>query len=254
MGVREALGVEEMVEDADQLWPMWAEAEPVLGRFAGVRDVERWRLDAGRDDVREVFLALGRISLDDERGEYATAVLVWMMLPACEAVVARRNRGNVAVDELTHVAAGYLWTVVAEYPWHEPLDGSIPMAVQRDVGRAIDREYGWGDRGDGTWRGRAQLEQAQAERIPAASGQPMQSLDVYFWALSEAGLPRDDMELLVQLSVVATDVGAKSRTSAGLTSRAACKVVAAREGRSVDQVQYQAMKALTVLREAAVAA
>ena len=47
--------------------------------------------DVDWQEDREMFLALGRLTLVEESRTAATAVLVFLVLPACEATVMRRT-------------------------------------------------------------------------------------------------------------------------------------------------------------------
>lgn len=271
MSVWRALGIDELVERADDEWASWTATEPVLTRFAMVRDLERWREDKGvpKEQVREVFLALGRLSQHEDTRENASAVLARLVLPVCEALVRRRmaysHATGVSRDELEGLAAGALWEAIANYPWDSPLMGSIPMALQRDVTRAVDREFGWGDRGERVWRERYYLDHGS----PGADGeagcsegrrladelvdesyrsQPLQATEVYWWAISEALVSQSEIELLVQLAVLATEERAQTRSSGGITSMALCKTVGERTGQSGLQVRRRATRALEQLR------
>ena len=251
MSVRAALNIDHLLDAADEHWEVWTSGEPVLSRFGSCRDVATWRGEAEWREDREVLLALGRLTRLEGSRVDATAVLVHLLLPACEAVVATRSRNTEDARHVEDVAAGYLWAEVAEYPWDDPLRGWIPQGVARRVGRALDREFGWGQSAERVWRERAAVTPEVLERI--ARDQDRDSLkcsDVYWWALSEAGLSREDMDLLVALAVTATDDGIAARGSAGLTARAACLQVV-EPGHTADQVQYRARKALGVLRAAA---
>ncbi|MCC2592535.1 hypothetical protein LKO27_03760 [Tessaracoccus sp. OS52] len=79
----------------------------------------------------------------------------------------------------------------------------------------------------------------------------LQASDVYWWALRDGGVAAADLDVLLQLAVIATDEGVTSRTSAGITSRTACQRLAEARGLTVNQVQYRARQTLGVLREAA---
>lgn len=270
MSVQHALGIDELVDRASAEWGRWTATEPVLARFAGARDVERWRMDAPTKAVREVFLALGRLSQQDgtERG-YAISVLAQLMLPGIEALVRRRAvfswaRG-VSRRELETSVAGALWEQLACYPWHAPLEGSIPMGLQRGVARAVDREFGWGDRGEKAWRERCYLEDRfqDSQGDPALlddryafgelvdeshRSQPLQASEVYWWAISEALVSQSEIELLVQLAVLASEDRLRAGSSGGLTSMTVCAAVGERTGQSGAQVRERAHRALEQLR------
>ena len=132
------------------------------------------------------------------------------------------------------------------------MKGWIPQGVARRVGRAIDRDFGWGETAERIWRDRATLDFEAVERLNhrGAYMRPLNTTDLYWWAVAEAGLSREDMDLLVALAVTAHEDGITSRSSAGITARSAC-VQLVQPGQTVDQLQYRARKALTVLREAA---
>lgn len=252
MSVRAALKIDGLLEAANDSWADWTAPEPVLTQFTSSGEVALWRKEAVWQDDREVLLALGRLTLVERSRLEATAVLVALVLPACEAVVAQRTRGVRDFRHVEEVAAGYLWSAVAEYPWKDPLKGWIPQGVARRVGRALDREFGWGESAERVWRDRAPLLPEQVELLPAPDRgtEPLQSSDLYLWALTKGGVSREDLDLLVALAVAASDAGTVSRSSAGLTARSACLQVA-RPGKSVDQLQYRARQALKVLRGAA---
>ena len=91
MSVRAALHLDPLLQAADDTWPQWTRTEPLLTRFASHREVAQWRMDdVDWQEDREVFLALGRLTLMEESRTAATAVLVFLVLPACEATVMRR--------------------------------------------------------------------------------------------------------------------------------------------------------------------
>ena len=153
------------------------------------------------------------------------------------------------------VAAGYVWAAVAEYPWQDPLKGWIPQGVARRVGRALDREFGWGESGERVWRDRMLLEPGQLDSLvsvemPEPDIDPLSKSDVYLWALTKGGIRREDLDLLIALAVTASEDGAPSRSSAGVTAKSACLQLV-EPGQSADQLQYRARQALKVLREAA---
>ena len=253
MSVRAALHLDPLLQAADDTWPQWTRTEPLLTRFASHAEVAQWRMDdVDWQEDREMFLALGRLTLVEESRTAATAVLVFLVLPACEATVMRRASMTHDVRQLEDVAAGYLWTEVAQYPWDDPMKGWIPQGVARRVGRAIDRDFGWGETAERIWRDRATLDFEAVERLNhrGAYMRPLHTTDLYWWAVTEAGLSREDMDLLVALAVTAHEDGITSRSSAGITARSAC-VQLVQPGQTVDQLQYRARKALTVLREAA---
>lgn len=251
MSVRSALRIEPLLQAADESWSSWTADEPLLRRFGSSGDVAAWRLGAEWQQDREVLLALGRLTLEAESRQEATAVLVMLLLPACEAVVSSRTRNVADFRHVEEVAAGYVWAAVAEYPWDDPLKGWIPQGVARRVGRALDREFGWGESAERAWRERAPVAPEVVERIadPQASSAHLKASELYWWALSEAGLDREDLDLLVALAVTASEDGISARGSAGITARSACLRVAG-PGQSADQVQYRAIKALRVLRAA----
>ena len=122
MSVRAALHLDPLLQAADDTWPHWTRDEPLLTRFASHREVAQWRMDdVDWQEDRETFLALGRLTLMEESRTAATAVLVFLVLPACEATVMRRTSRTRDVRQLEDVAAGYLWTEVAQYPWDDPM-------------------------------------------------------------------------------------------------------------------------------------
>lgn len=250
MSVRSALNIDSLLQSADDSWWEWTQPEPVLVQFSGTQDVIGWRIDAHWKDDREVLLALGRLTLREESRVHATAVLAAVVLPACESMVSLRSRNTSDFHYLEQVAAGYVWSEVAQYPWDAPLKGWIPQGIARRVGRALDREFGWGQAAERVWRERAVLAPEALERAVDTSSQTLQSSQLYWWALTQAGLPREDLDLLVALAVAASEDGITSRSSAGITARSACRRVAV-PGQSPDQLQYRAMKALRHLREAA---
>lgn len=252
MSVRSALSIDSLLQIADETWSEWTPPEAVLAPFTCTSDVMLWRETALWREDREVLLALGRLTLRDASRTEATSVLVSLVLPACESVVSARSRNTRDFRHLDQVAAGYVWSEVAQYPWDAPMRGWIPQGIARRVGRALDREFGWGQASERVWRERAALAPEVLDRVAdrdADQGR-MQSSRLYWWALTEAGLPREDLDLLVALAVTAADDGITARASAGITARAACRRLA-RPGESADQVQYRAMKALKQLRQAA---
>lgn len=252
MSVRSALNIEPLLETADASWPEWTWPEPSLAPFSSSQEVASWRATAMWQEDREVLLALGRLTLVEESRTSATAVLVSVVLPACESVVSIRSRNTRDFRHVEEVAAGYLWSEVVQYPWEAPLRGWIPQGIARRVGRALDREFGWGEASERVWRERAAVAPETLERVPAgrSSRDALRSSELYWWALCEAGLPREDLDLLVALAVSASDEGATARASAGITARAACLRVAG-PGESADQVQSRAIRALKHLRAAA---
>ena len=91
MSVRAALHLDPLLQAADDTWPQWTRDEPLLTRFASHAEVAQWRMDdVDWQEDREMFLALGRLTLVEESRTAATAVLVFLVLPACEATVMRR--------------------------------------------------------------------------------------------------------------------------------------------------------------------
>lgn len=249
MSLRTAVNFDSLLTTAEETWPDWTCSEPVLGQFSSTGDVLAWRIDADWHDEREVLLALGRLTLSEDTRLEATSVLVGLVLPACEAVVAVRAAMASDGRHVEEVAAGYLWATVAEYPWDDPLRGWIPQGVARQVGRALDREFGWGSRAERAWRDRAELDEA-IDQIAHPDGRPLNTTRLYWWAITEVGIPREDLDLLVALAVKASEDYVPTRTSAGLASRRACRQLAA-PGESTDQVQYRAMRTLKLLRKAA---
>lgn len=109
MSIRDVLHLDWLLEAADDAWPDWAVEEPVLGPFVGVGDMSRWRLSASWREDREVFLALGRLSLDKRWRHEAQAVLVLNVLPACEAIVRQRSGNGADADYVEQTAAGLVW-------------------------------------------------------------------------------------------------------------------------------------------------
>lgn len=253
MSVRAALRLTPLLETADETWCEWTSGEPLLAQFSSHGDVARWRRDnVDWQEDREVLLALGRLTLTEEPRVAATAVLVSLVLPACEVAVANRAPNLRDVRHLEQVAAGYLWGAVAEYPWDDPLRGWIPQGIARRVGRALDREFGWGHAAEPIWRERHSATPEFLEVIsrPAEHPESLQNGRLYWWALTEAGISREDLDLLVALAVTASRDGITSRGSAGLTARTACLQLVG-PGQTADQLQYRARKALKVLRTAA---
>jgi len=255
MSVRAALSIDPLLDAANDSWPDWTVGEPRLAPFMSVDEVVAWRRDAHWQDDREVLLALGRLTLLEGSRLEATAVLVALCLPACEAAVALRMRRAGDPRYVAEVAAGYLWSAVAEYPWEDPLRGWIPQGVARRVGRALDREFGWGESAERVWRDRmpfqpGQLDALVSVEMPDLNIDPVSKSDVCVWALTEGGISRDDLDLLIALAVTASEDGAPSRSSAGVTSRSACLQLV-EPGQSADQLQYRARRALKMLREAA---
>lgn len=252
MSVRAALNIDCLLDAADETWSVWSAGEALLAPFGCTGDVASWRRDVAWQEDREVLLALGRLTRVEECRIEATAVLVSLLLPACEAAVSNRRGNTFDVAHLEQVAAGYVWSEVAEYPWDDPLKGWIPQGVARRVGRAIDREFGWGESAERVWRERAVWAPETMERLttPMAAAEQLRASDLYWWALSEAGVSAEDLDLLVSLAVTASQDGIASRGSAGITARSACLQLV-NQGQSADQVQYRARKALRVLRTAA---
>lgn len=251
MTVRTALNFEPLLNTADETWPEWTASEPVLGQFTCTQDILTWRVDACWRAEREVLLALGRLTLNEQTRLEATSVLVGLVLPACEPVVAARARKAADARHVEEVAAGYLWAAVAEYPWDDPLRGWIPQGVARQVGRALDREFGWGSRAERAWRDRADLTPDLIEELPQPGGErPLNTTSLYWWALAEVGIPREDLDLVVALAVKASEDSALPRGSAGIASRWACRQLAG-PGESTNQVQYRAVRTLRQLRKAA---
>lgn len=255
MSVRAALNIDPLLDAANDSWPVWTAGEPLLAPFMSVGEVVAWRREANWQDDREVLLALGRLTLVEGSRLEATAVLVALCLPACEPVVALRARRSDDWGYVLEVAAGYVWAAVAEYPWQDPLKGWIPQGVARRVGRALDREFGWGESGERVWRDRMLLEPGQLDSLvsvemPEPDIDPLSKSDVYLWALTKGGIRREDLDLLIALAVTASEDGAPSRSSAGVTAKSACLQLV-EPGQSADQLQYRARQALKVLREAA---
>lgn len=249
MAVGQRLGIETLVAEADASWPLWTVSEPAVARFGSVSEVERWRSNAGHDEIEEMFTALGRLTRTDA-SHRAVAVMAKLLMPGIHALASRRCRGDVPRAEVESVVAGYVWTVILDYPWQAPTDAWIPAAILRSVGRAVDREFGWGDRGDRTWRSRVHVDADIFEQMISRSqqDQAVQASGVYWWAVSKNLVDAADLELLLQLAVIATDQGAAARSSAGITSRAACGQYATTRGLTVNQVQYRARQALGTLR------
>ena len=105
------------------------------------------------------------------------------------------------------------------------------------------------------WRDRMLLQPGQLDALvsvemPDLDVDPVSKSDVCVWALTEGGISREDLDLLIALAVTASEDGAPSRSSAGVTSRSACLQLV-EPGQSADQLQYRARRALKVLREAA---
>ncbi|RMB57842.1 hypothetical protein [Tessaracoccus antarcticus] len=249
MAVQHKLGIAELVVEADATWPAWSAPEPAVARFGSVGEVEWWRHTATHDEIEEFFRALGRLTCT-EASHRAAAVMVQLLVPGVKALTSRRCTGEVPRADVESVVAGYVWTVILGYPWDAPTDAWIPAAILRTVGRAVDREFGWGDRGEGAWRSRTYLGSDTLDRMvtDSRSDQPLQASGVYWWAVSTGLVSAADLDLLLQLAVIATDEGAPSRSSAGITSRSACAQVAAGRGLTVDQVQHRARQALGSLR------
>ena len=255
MCIEQALGTAELVEQANATWAQWAAPEPVVARFPSVLEVEQWRATASHEEVEEFFQALGRLTTA-EHSHQAAAVMVQLLVPGIAALTARRCRGDVARAEVESVVAGYVWTVILDYPWESPTDAWIPAAILRSVRRAVDQEFGWGDRGEGAWRSRTHLEADTLDRRvarsqssqPSQSNQPLQASPLYWWAISQGLVSAADLELLLQLAVIASDEAVISRASAGITSHTACSQLALGRGLTVNQVQYRARKTLGTLR------
>lgn len=249
MCIEQALGTAELVEQANATWAQWAAPEPVVARLASVLEVEQWRATASHEEVEEFFQALGRLTTA-EHSHQAAAVMVQLLVPGIAALTARRCRGDVARAEVESVVAGYVWTTILAYPWEAPRDAWLPAAILRTVGRAVDREFGWGDRGEGAWRTRTHMGADTLDRIlaKADSNQRSQASAVHWWPIEEGVVSAADLELLFQLAVIATDEGLSTRSNAGLTSRTACASVASGRGLTVNQVQYRARQTLTALR------
>lgn len=249
MCIKQALGITELVEEADATWPQWAAPEPVVAWFSSVFEVEMWRVIASHEEIEEFFQALGRLTTSQTQHR-AAAVMVHLLVPGIAALTMRRCQGDVARAEVESVVAGYVWTTILAYPWDAPRDAWIPAAILRSVGRAVDKEFGWGDRGEGAWRSRTYMGTDTLNRMiaPSASNQPLQASAVYWWAIEEGLVNAADLDLLLQLAVIAGDEGVSSRSNAGITSRAACGQVASGQGLTVNQVQYRARQALGTLR------
>ncbi|MBB1510650.1 hypothetical protein [Tessaracoccus sp. MC1756] len=252
MSVRSALNIESLFQASDETWPEWTRPEGVLAHFTCAQDVASWRATVPWQEDREVFLALGRLMLEPESRAQATAALVFLVLPACESVVSARSTRTRDFRHVEQVAAGYVWSEVVQYPWDAPLRGWIPQGVARRVGRALDREFGWGRASERVWRERAVVAPDVLDFVvDRHAGQvPLQSSQLYWWALTEARLPREDLDLLVALAVTAAEHGITARSSAGITARSACLQLA-RPGESADVVQSRAIRALKQLRQAA---
>ena len=249
MAVRQMLGIDELVTQADASWPLWAAAEPAVAKFGSVSEVEAWRGTASHQQIEEFFQGLGRLTAS-ENTHRAAAVMVALLVPGIEALTARRCRGDAARTEVESVVAGYVWTTILAYPWDAPTDAWIPAALLRSVGRAVDREFGWGDRGEGAWRSRTYMGADTLERMlaPSRSTEPVQASTVYWWAISHEVVSAADLDLLLQLAVIAGAERVPSRGSAGLTSRVVCGQIAADHGLTVNQVQYRARQTLGTLR------
>jgi len=249
MAVQQMLGIEELVAQADASWPQWSASEPAVAQFGSVGEVEMWRTTVGHDEIEDFFQALGRLTRTGA-SHRAAAVMAHLLMPGIQALTSRRCRGDVPRADVESVVAGYVWTVILDYPWQAPTDAWIPAAILRSVGRAVDREFGWGDRGDQTWRSRTQVEADTFEQMTSRShrDQALQASDVYWWAVSKNLVDASDLELLLQLAVIATDQRSATRSNAGLTSRTACGQIATAQGLTVNQVQYRARQALGTLR------
>lgn len=250
MSIRDVLHLDWLLDAADDAWPNWAVEEPVLSPFAGVGDMSRWRLSASWREDREVFLALGRLSLDKRWRHEAQAVLVSNVLPACEAVVRQRTSNGADADYVEQTAAGLVWAVVAEYPWADPLRGWIPQGVARKVARELDREFGWGGPAEPAWRDRAAVEPGWWERVAHPSATlPVNRSRLYWWALADVGVCREDMDRLVALAETATAHRLTGQGSAGVTARTSCARLVA-PGESPDAMQARAIRTLRLLRSA----
>ena len=67
MSVRADLHLDNLLQAADDTWPQWTRTEPLLTRFASHREIAQWRMDdVDWQEDREVFLALGRLTLMEE--------------------------------------------------------------------------------------------------------------------------------------------------------------------------------------------
>lgn len=253
MCVRQALGIAGLVAEANLTWPEWTASEEAVGRFGSVERLEQWRDHAGHDEIENLFAALGRLTQDEVGSHRAVAVMVHLLAPGIGALTARRCRGDVASGEVEAVVAGYVWTTILDYRWEAPPDSWIPAAILRSVRRAVDREFGWGDRGDRAWRERMHLEPEEFGRMPSASkgDQALEASGLYWWAIRDGQVSASDLDVLLQLAVIATDEGITARSSAGITSRTACARLASERGLSVNQLQYRARKTLGTLRDSA---
>ena len=255
MAVQQKLGITDFVKEADASWSQWTSPEPSLTRFGSVGEVECWYATACHDEIEYLVQALGRLTRS-EASHRAAAVIAQLLVPGIEALTSRRCRGDVSRSEVESVVAGYVWTVILDYPWESPTDAWIPAAILRSVRRAVDQEFGWGDRGEGVWRSRTHLEDDTLDRRvarshssqPSQSNQPLQSSPLYWWAISHGLVSVADLELLLQLAVIASDEAVISRASAGITSHTACSQLALGRGLTVNQVQYRARKTLGTLR------
>lgn len=257
MSIEQALGIEPLVAEADRWWPDWTAGDALLAGLGNTAAVEAWRDQASQPEREELFRRLGQIIRDPARRRFASAVMVQLLVPGAAAVVTRRGFTGVDRGEVEQVTAGYVWEQVLSYPWQSPPDAWIPKGLLRSVGRAVDREFGWGDRGEGAWRTRIPTDADVFEKM-AGPGAPddVEATELYWgelysWASTQGIVTAADLDVLLQLAVVATDEQASYRSNAGITSRQACPRLATAEV-PAHTVQYRARRSLSKLRQAAI--
>lgn len=250
MSLRTVLDLNNQLEEVDATWSTWTKSEPLLHQFSSTRDIRRWRLDVGWQEERDIMLSIGRLSHHGEFGELAMVALMDLAIDAVAFAVNRRSYVHGPDAEAwLRCAANQLWIELRRYPWHAPRDGWILQGLARDVTRAMDREHNW----SGTkrvWDGGNPLLLDDLSLISAHEDQQpdREFAEVYARAM-ELGVAREDLELLLELAVLADATQSRSSTNGGLLSQAACAAVAEQRNIGIWAVRKRALKTLTTLRE-----
>lgn len=253
MRLRDVLRLDDHLDDVNDTWAEWTAPEPALARFGGLRDIQHWRRDAPWQEYRSVLLAIGRLTQSEGPSDRAMVAMMELVMPAMTRAVGRRASYFLREGrDVAEVAAGYVWTQIHDYPWHAPKAGWIVQALTRGVCRDLDRELGRsGPRGStlATQRTDAQTLLDLLPTTPTPRNTPIQASTVYLWAVQQAGVSVADMELLVELAIMASDDRVAAHGRAGIGSMRLCREIAARTGATPRQLQYRAERALQRLRD-----
>jgi hypothetical protein len=243
-----------LLGQAVQRWPLWHREYEELQVVDELLDLPAWIRAAERPPVDDVLHRLARLGSPESGDDrVAAGALAWLLLPGAVLVAQRLRHLSPRIDELV---AAQLWLEVRGFDWQRRR--KVAANIVMNTRRGVLRDLGVGDY-DPTWARVVPLapdaEQWQAlasEPAPSVPDAPAELAGLFEWAKRHTLIDDRDARLLIDLAVVAAEVGVRrSRDGrSGLCARSVTPTVAAKYGVSEATVRRRARQNLETLAAA----